>query len=125
MGIKAIKSRDSLVDEVFEQMKDQIVSGEWGPGEKILSENELSQVFNVSRATIRNSIQKLKAIGILTTKQGRGTFVRKTISENLAENLIPLVLLDKDKDSEGTTYTPSARVATALGLDKSAQRHRL
>ena len=96
MGIKAIKNRDSLVDEVFEQMKDQIVSGEWGPGEQIPSENELSEVFNVSRATIRNSIQKLKAIGILSTIQGRGTFVRKTISENLAESLIPLVLLDKD-----------------------------
>lgn len=96
MAIRAIEERASLVDEVFEQMKEHIISGEWEPGEKIPSENELSQLFNVSRTTIRNSIQKLKAIGVLITKQGQGTFVRQTLNEHLAEDLIPIVFLDKD-----------------------------
>ncbi len=96
MAIRAIENRESLVDEVFEQMKEHIISGEWKPAQKIPSEHELSQRFNVSRTTIRNSIQKLKAIGVLTTKQGHGTFVRQTIDEHLAENLIPMVFLEND-----------------------------
>ncbi|MCP4397772.1 MAG: FadR family transcriptional regulator [bacterium] len=96
MAIRTIENRESLVDEVFEQMKEHIISGEWKPAQKIPSEHELSQSFNVSRTTIRNSIQKLKTIGVLTTKQGHGTFVRQTIDEHLTENLIPMVFLDKD-----------------------------
>lgn len=40
MAIQKI-SRDSISDQVFVQMKEQILEGEWKPGEKIPSENEL------------------------------------------------------------------------------------
>jgi GntR family transcriptional repressor for pyruvate dehydrogenase complex len=113
MPIRAIEDRSSLVDEVFEQMKDHIISGEWGPGEQIPSESELGKLFNVSRTTIRNSIQKLKAIGVLITKQGQGTFVRQTINEHLAENLIPMVFLDKDNILEILEFRVTIEMASA------------
>lgn len=42
MAIQKI-SRDSISDQVFAQMKEQILEGEWKPGEKIPSENELAR----------------------------------------------------------------------------------
>ena len=44
-------SRESISDQVFGQMKELILEGEWKPGEKIPSENELAQQFGVSRVS--------------------------------------------------------------------------
>ena len=127
MAIHALDSRANLVDEVFEQMKEQIISGEWNPGEKIPSEHELSELFNVSRTTVRNAIQKLKAIGILTTRQGQGTFLRPTLSEHLTENLLPSVLLDKENILEIlefriTIEMESARLAAERADEEDIRR---
>lgn len=43
--------------------------------EKIPSENELSQKFNLTRATVRQGIQKLKIEGLIYSKKGSGNFV--------------------------------------------------
>ncbi len=48
MAIQKI-SRDSIIDQVFAQMKEQILEGKWKPSEKIPSENELARQFGVSR----------------------------------------------------------------------------
>lgn len=43
--------------------------------EKIPSENELSQKFNLTRTTVRQGIQKLKTEGLIYSKKGSGNFV--------------------------------------------------
>ncbi|WHH61296.1 FadR/GntR family transcriptional regulator [Petroclostridium sp. X23] len=94
MGIKSI-GRKNVVDEVYAQMRELILSGEWPPNSKIPSENELSRAFDVSRNTIRNAIQKLKTMGVLITKQGEGSFVCGSTAENIAESFIPVICLNK------------------------------
>ena len=81
-------SRESISDQVFDQMKELILEGEWKPGEKIPSENELAQQFGVSRVTVRNALQKLSALELLETRFGEGSFVR---SPDAAAMLSPLV----------------------------------
>nr|WP_278850753.1 winged helix-turn-helix domain-containing protein [Enterocloster clostridioformis] len=66
MNLKAVK-KVNIGDQVYNQMKDQIMSGVWVPGEKIPSENQLMEVFGVSRGTVRQAIQKLSAVGLLET----------------------------------------------------------
>lgn len=41
---------------------------------KIPTENELAEMFNVSRVTVRAALKHLENQGILTRKRGRGTF---------------------------------------------------
>jgi len=53
----------------------KIKNGDWKVGEKILSERELMQVFNISRSTVRQGIEYLVKEGILYRVQGKGTFV--------------------------------------------------
>ena len=69
MNLKAVK-KVNIGDQVYNQMKDQIMSGVWVPGEKIPSENQLMEVFGVSRGTVRQAIQKLSAVGLLETRRG-------------------------------------------------------
>lgn len=48
---------------------------EYGPGDKIPSENELAHMFKVSKLTARKAIDKLVSEGLLVRVQGIGTFV--------------------------------------------------
>lgn len=87
--MKAIKKRESLSRQVFEQLKEQIITGKWKPGEKIPSENVLAELFNVSRVTIREALQTLVALNLLEKKQGDGTFVKEPSGEGYIDALLP------------------------------------
>ncbi|MFC4306893.1 FadR/GntR family transcriptional regulator [Cohnella boryungensis] len=71
---KAIEKKN-IVDDVFEQIKEKIAVGIWQPGQKLPSENELCSTFNVSRVSIRSAVQRLRDLGLVTTRHGTGSFV--------------------------------------------------
>lgn len=75
MVIKPI-NKVNVSEQVFSQLKKAIVEGVWKPGDKIPSENELASSFGVSRMTVRQSLQKLIALGLIETKLGDGSYVR-------------------------------------------------
>lgn len=95
MALKQI-SKNNISDQVLEQIKSNILSGEWKPGERIPSENELKDTFGVSRNSVRAAIQKLIALGLLTSKHGEGTFVNDLSPGMYMNALIPMLILDKD-----------------------------
>lgn len=70
-----VKSALPLYFQLKELLKDSIYSGEWQIGDLIPSENQLSKTYNVSRNTCQKAIDELVKEGILTRKQGIGTFV--------------------------------------------------
>lgn len=65
----------------YQRLKEYIIekinSREWIAGDRITSENELAQQFEVSRHTIRQSIGELVNEGWLYRVQGKGTFVNR------------------------------------------------
>ncbi|MEW5956977.1 MAG: GntR family transcriptional regulator [Chloroflexota bacterium] len=56
-------------------IRSKIQSGEWAVGQQIPSEREMMQIFNISRATVRQGIENLVKEGVLHRIQGKGTFV--------------------------------------------------
>ncbi|MBQ3704706.1 MAG: FadR family transcriptional regulator [Oscillospiraceae bacterium] len=64
----------NLVDAVYTQLRDLLVSGKWPEGTKIPSENELCKDFSVSRVVIREALQKLRGERLIVTRQGVGTY---------------------------------------------------
>lgn len=56
-------------------IRNQIESGQWKVGERIPSENQLSQNFVVSRMTARRAVQELADEKLLQRAPGLGTFV--------------------------------------------------
>ncbi|MBD7908229.1 GntR family transcriptional regulator [Sporosarcina gallistercoris] len=64
-----------LYYQVKQRLDARIKSGEWRPGDKIDSENQLMTVFNVSRNTAKKAIEEMVQEGTLFRIQGKGTFV--------------------------------------------------
>ena len=56
---------------------DKIESEELKEGDMIPSENELQQIYGVSRATVRKAIELLVYEGLMNKKKGKGTFVKR------------------------------------------------
>ncbi len=55
---------------------DRIGAGQYRPGDQLPTESQLRREFGVSPATIRRAINILLDRGLVTTTQGKGTFVR-------------------------------------------------
>lgn len=60
---------------IYNYLKDKIESNEFEDGKKLPSENELSSLFNVSRNTVRRSLDMLASDGLVTSVHGKGVFV--------------------------------------------------
>lgn len=65
---------------MYVQVKESIINlikeGEFKDGDKIPTEEELQQKYQVSRATIRRALDDIEREGIIFRRQGAGTFVR-------------------------------------------------
>lgn len=64
-----------LYQQVKDDIKDDIEHGVYQANDRIPSETELSETYEVSRITIRRAIEELVGEGYLTKRQGKGTFV--------------------------------------------------
>ncbi len=67
--------------QIQQTITNWIESGELQPGSAILSERELSQLFNVSRMTVRQAVSNLVSFGLLRRVQGSGTYVAEPKNE--------------------------------------------
>jgi DNA-binding FadR family transcriptional regulator len=67
--------RTGLIDQVIEQLREQITTGQWPVGSRIPTESELAQLTATSRNTVREAVQSLVHAGLLERRQGSGTYV--------------------------------------------------
>jgi len=70
-----INSDEALYYQLYKLLKKKINEKELLPGEKLPSENDLSQKYNINRHTVRQSFQKLKEKGLIYSQKGKGNFV--------------------------------------------------
>jgi len=89
-----------LYIQVASVLRQRIESGQWLPGEKISTLEELESEFQVARVTVRQAVDVLSEEGLLRALQGRGTFVAKNAQDRhwlkLAVNWTSLVDSLKD-----------------------------
>jgi GntR family transcriptional regulator, transcriptional repressor for pyruvate dehydrogenase complex len=79
----------NMTDEVFRQILDLLKQKKWTEGDRLPSENELKDMFGVSRNTIRSALNRLSIIGVIETRRGEGTFVKKMGVGLYMNSLIP------------------------------------
>lgn len=75
----------AVTDEAIEKIKQMIVSGRLGPGERLPREPDLAAELGLSRNSLREAVKALSMVRILEVRQGDGTYV---------SSLEPQVLLD-------------------------------
>lgn len=89
-----------LYQQVIEQIKDMIKSGELQPGDKLPSERDLVEQLQVSRTSIREALSALQLIGLVESRHGEGNFIRDGLDSNFLEPLSVLFLLDRTPSEE-------------------------
>jgi GntR family transcriptional repressor for pyruvate dehydrogenase complex len=108
--------------QVYEQLLEQMKINKWTEGTKLPSENELRKELGVSRISIREAVQKMTALGIVETRQGEGSFVRKVTAENYKDMLFPMFLINKNTLQEILEYRMFMEVgATEVAVDRITQ----
>lgn len=72
-------SSTPLYKQIVKIMNSEIKQGELKAGERMPSESELTEIFGVSRITVRAAIDKLQDTGMVKRSRGKGTFVNAEI----------------------------------------------
>jgi GntR family transcriptional repressor for pyruvate dehydrogenase complex len=70
-------AKPRLADQVSEQLKESIFKGQYRPGRRLPSEQQLMTVFGVSRVIVREAIRDLERAGLIEIRRGPqgGAFV--------------------------------------------------
>jgi GntR family transcriptional regulator len=73
--------------QIMEQVRRRIAVGDWAPGREIPSIRALAASTRVSVITVKRAYLELEREGVITTRQGKGTFVAENVelSRNLRE----------------------------------------
>lgn len=67
-----------LYNQLIDVLLQKISEGDYKPGDKIPSEQDLCEIYDISRPTVRQAVKELVQKGILIKQKGKGTF----LSEN-------------------------------------------
>lgn len=115
------KSPVPIYYQIKQIILEKIRMGEWIPDSTIPSERELSEIFQVSRMTIRQAINELVGEDILYREKGKGTFVNHPRIEQY--DIMSFTEAATDKGYEASTSvrlfkveTPDISTMDKLGL---------
>jgi GntR family transcriptional repressor for pyruvate dehydrogenase complex len=85
--------KQRVAEEIVEQLRSLILTGQYAPGAKLPPERELSKRLGVNRASLREALKKLEHLGLVRIRQGDGTRVQnfmETGGIELIQHLLPL-----------------------------------
>ncbi|MCX5765869.1 MAG: FadR/GntR family transcriptional regulator [Gemmatimonadetes bacterium] len=87
-------TKTRLHEEIMEQIKDRIISGDLPPGAALPPERVLAEQLGVNRTTVREALHKLESMGLIEIKHGSGVFVRNYLESGGLELARHLLVLD-------------------------------
>lgn len=97
-----------LFQQITQMIMDEIVEGQLKEGEQVPSENELSQFYNINRATVRKGLQTLIDQNIIYKQRGIGMFVK--------EGAMKLLLKERQNQYRSLYIHPLLEEAKRIGL---------
>lgn len=99
MIIKPIKTQ-KIYEQIVEQIGILVAEGHLKPGDRLPSERELVERFEVSRASIREAISALEMMGLIEVRSGEGTYIRQVNIDSVVAPLAWMLFIEKDTDLE-------------------------
>lgn len=91
-----------LYYQVKEKIKEDIKNGIYKSNEKLPTEKEFENLFQVSRITIRKAIEDLVSEGVLIKRRGAGTIVQK---EKVVDQMLNLLGFTEKMEAKDFTVT--------------------
>ncbi|HHU52536.1 MAG TPA: FadR family transcriptional regulator [Clostridiaceae bacterium] len=127
MEYNTIIDKKSVSQQIIDLILQEIIEGRLKLGDRILNEREFAAELGVSRVPLREAISALSLLGILTPKQGEGTFVTNFNSERFSkiifanvklQNISQQDIFDVRKDFECSAAKYAAKRATKEDIKK-------
>ncbi len=103
--------------KVYQEIKDKIEQGKVKPGEKLPTEKELQEEFQVSRDTVRKALGKLEQEGFIDRKSAIGTFVRQDKSDYELSYLKSFTEQMKSRGIEPSSVLERIELKTGIRAD--------
>lgn len=108
---------------ISNHLRQQIEIHSLKPGDKLPSEKELCDQFNVSRITVRKSLSELHALGLIHSIAGKGTFVSLP---QIKAPLFPLSSFTSDMERRGMKVSSRVLFFRIIQADiKIAEKFRI
>ncbi len=86
-----------LSEEVERQLRASISAGIYKPGDKLPSERELVNQFEVSRVTVRDALRNLQNLGLISVRRGvnAGAYVSEPTPQPITQSINNLIQMKK------------------------------
>ena len=115
MEIKSIQTK-KIYENIVEQIIMLIREGMLKSGDKLPSERTLAEMFDVSRASLREALSVMEIVGIIDIRPGEGSFVSDLNILPFISLILPLLL----KDGRVETDLLDFRIMLEIGGIKMA-----
>ena len=89
--IKALTKTEMVIENVIHMIADK----PYKPGDKLPPEGYFIEAFGVSRVTVREAFSRLSSMGVVSIRQGDGTFVNAVKPFEIKTALLPLLTLSE------------------------------
>ncbi len=108
--------RRTVAEEIIEQIKGLVMNGTLKPGDRLPAERELAEQLSVSRASVREAVRALSLMGLVTVKQGEGTFLNEDVGDVFHSSVSSKLLLKRSQiielcEARGLLEVAMARLA--------------
>ena len=117
----------AVTDEAILKIKEMILLGELGPGDRLPPEKELSERLGLSRSSMREAVKALEVIRVLDVRRGDGTYVTSLEPRLLLEAMTFVIDLHDDSSIlellavrriiESAAAAMAARLITDEGIE--------
>lgn len=77
MNQPIVRNNKPLYNQIRDDLLAKIADGTYPPHSQIPSENELGELFNVSRITVRQALTQLQQEGFIFKVHGKGSFISR------------------------------------------------
>ncbi|WP_343805696.1 FadR/GntR family transcriptional regulator [Paenochrobactrum glaciei] len=103
--------RRSLVDSAIDLIRNQIETGVWKVGDRIPKEQELADMLQIGRNTVREAVRVLSHANMLEVRQGDGTYVRMSVDSAEIMRRVNRASLQDHFELRAVLETEAARLA--------------
>jgi GntR family transcriptional repressor for pyruvate dehydrogenase complex len=97
--VKVIES-DKAYYKVIDYIADEIKKGNLKKGEKIPTERQLVKSLNIGRNSIREALRILQLTGLISRRQGDGTYINKEFNNFFSEPMVIIFMLTENKGED-------------------------
>jgi DNA-binding GntR family transcriptional regulator len=113
-----VSASTTKADDLARVLEDEIISGVLAPGQ-VLRQEHVCERFGVSRTPVREALQRLEALGLVSAVPNRGVRVRSLSGAELREAFLIRAELESLATAEAATRITAADLAR---LDVAEER---